>query len=79
MGYGTEAAAALIDYGFQNLSLHRIWAQAAPENEASLRVLEKLGMTYEGLVRGIVLKDGRWRDAHQYSILEDDPRRRSPG
>ena len=78
MGYGTEAAAALIDYGFQNLSLHRIWAQAAPENKASLRVLEKLGMTYEGLVRGIVLKDGRWRDAHQYSILEDDPRRRSP-
>ena len=73
-GYATEAARALLDFGFSTLGLHRIWAHASPDNPASLRVMEKAGMTYEGRVRGVMLSDGCWHDAFQYAILEDDPR-----
>jgi [ribosomal protein S5]-alanine N-acetyltransferase len=47
-GYMTEAAQALITFGFRQLDLHRIWAMCHPENVGSWRVLEKLGMTREG-------------------------------
>ncbi|MCB9232819.1 MAG: GNAT family N-acetyltransferase [Bacteroidia bacterium] len=47
-GYATEAAQATLDYGFEVLGLKRIIGQAFPENVASVRVLEKLGMKFEG-------------------------------
>jgi ribosomal-protein-alanine N-acetyltransferase len=74
VGYGTEVVAAVVDHALRSLGLHRIWAHVVPGNDASRRVVEKIGMTYEGLVRGVILKDGQWHDAHQYAILEDDPR-----
>ena len=43
-GYMTEAARAVLQYGFQRLNLHRIYATCRPANVASTRVLEKLGM-----------------------------------
>lgn len=46
-GYATEAARALIDYSFEKLHLHRIIALCVPENVASRRVMEKLGMEEE--------------------------------
>jgi RimJ/RimL family protein N-acetyltransferase len=46
-GYATEAAAASLRYGFEELRLERIIALAVPENAASRRVMEKLGMQYE--------------------------------
>lgn len=53
-GYATETAAAWLRYGFEQLGLPRIVAVVIPENRASRHVLEKLGMSYEGLkiVRG---------------------------
>ncbi|HBY99311.1 MAG TPA: hypothetical protein DEP84_36125 [Chloroflexi bacterium] len=45
-GYATEAAEALLDYGFQALRLPRVVAVALPENRRSLRVLERLGLPY---------------------------------
>ncbi|MCH2215878.1 MAG: GNAT family N-acetyltransferase [Flavobacteriales bacterium] len=45
-GYATEAAEASLSFGFKKLGLKEIIGRVAPENKASLRVLEKLGMTY---------------------------------
>lgn len=47
-GYATEAAFGCLQYGFEQLGLRRIVGRAMPENLASLRVLEKIGMTYVG-------------------------------
>lgn len=47
-GYATEAAAACLDYAFAELGLDRVLGMTFPENFASRRVLEKVGMTYEG-------------------------------
>lgn len=44
VGYATEAATAVLNFGFAELKVHRIWANAVAENIASLRVLEKIGM-----------------------------------
>ena len=73
-GYATEAAKALIIFGFNTLQLHRIEAGAATENVASLRVLEKVGMRREGMSRKILPTPAGWRDNYRYAILEDDPR-----
>lgn len=47
-GYATEAAAACLEYGFAELELDRVLGMTFPDNFASRRVLEKVGMTYEG-------------------------------
>lgn len=73
-GYATEIAKALIGFGFTEMKLHRIEAGAAVENINSLKVLEKIGMTKEGIQRKILPIRGRWVDGYQYAILEDDPR-----
>jgi ribosomal-protein-alanine N-acetyltransferase len=49
-GVATEAAAAALRYGFESARLERIVAVAFPENRASHRVMEKIGLTYEGMV-----------------------------
>lgn len=48
-GYATEASEAALKYGFEVLKLPRIIAKAMPENTASLKVMQKLGMTFRGL------------------------------
>ncbi|MFC3212349.1 GNAT family N-acetyltransferase [Planomicrobium okeanokoites] len=68
-GIATEAASMMIGFGFKELELHRIYATCAPGNEGSRKVLEKLGMRFEGRMRDhILLKDG-WRDSDLFSIL----------
>lgn len=68
-GIAPEAAALLIEYGFSRLKLHRIYATCAPDNKGSQRVLEKLGMSFEGRMReNLLLKEG-WRDSNLYSVL----------
>ncbi|MEH0153066.1 GNAT family N-acetyltransferase [Limibacter armeniacum] len=47
MGFATEASKAIIDYGFNILNLDLIIAIALPENKASIRVMEKVGMIYD--------------------------------
>jgi ribosomal-protein-alanine N-acetyltransferase len=71
-GYATEAAKAVIRFGFEQLQLHRIEAGVATENKASIRVLEKLGMTREGMRRKILPIRGQWKDNYHYALLEDD-------
>ncbi len=76
MGYGSEAAAALVEYAFDRFRAHRIMARCNPDNEASWRLLEKIGFTREGHFRksGFVHKDESgapiWTDVYEYSKLE---------
>ncbi len=73
-GYATEVARALIETGFNEFHLHKIEAGVATENIRSIRVLEKSGMTREGLRRKILPIRGMWKDNYHYAIVEDDPR-----
>lgn len=71
-GLMTEAAEAIIQFGFDSLGLHRIWATCGTENLASARVLDKLGMRREGHLRDERLVRGKWRDTYVYAIVEDE-------
>lgn len=77
-GYATEAAYGLIMFGFEHLGMHRVIAQCNPENIASWRVLEKLGMRREGYFRKNVFfhttADGCpiWVDTYAYALLKED-------
>jgi RimJ/RimL family protein N-acetyltransferase len=71
-GYATEAAIGLLGFGFKDLMLHRIYAHVDPENVASIRVLEKLGMRYEGHLRQNLLIHDEFRDTHLYAILKEE-------
>jgi RimJ/RimL family protein N-acetyltransferase len=75
-GLMTEAAAAVVGFGFDELRLHRLELHAAPDNVASVRVAEKLGFK-----RGGVLRDGSrgasgWHDVLVFDLLVTDPRPR---
>lgn len=73
-GYGTEACAAVLDYFFKR-GIHRIYAETAPENTASWRLMEKLGMKREAHLRKNVSfhndENGRpiYWDTYVYGIL----------
>jgi len=71
-GYATEAAQAIVDYGFQHFGVHRIWAECVADNLGSAHVLEKLGMKLEGRLREKDYFKGRWWDALIYAILEEE-------
>jgi len=68
-GYATEAAVAIIRYGFEELGLHRIFASHFSRNPASGRVLQKAGMQHEGTQRGHFKKWGEYLDAELYAVL----------
>ncbi|WP_082114022.1 GNAT family N-acetyltransferase [Kiloniella litopenaei] len=72
-GYASEAARALIKVGFEELGLHRIIATAQPQNPASCRVMEKIGMRREGeFLQCIPRPDGTWWDEVLYAILASE-------
>lgn len=73
-GYATEVGKHLISFGFDILNLHKVEAGVQTENVKSIRVLEKLGMTREGLRRKILPIRGKWKDNYHYAIVEDDKR-----
>ncbi len=75
-GYATEAAGAMLRYGFEVLRLHRVQANCVAENVASARVLEKLGMQREGRLRENEWFKGRWWDTLLYAILDREWRAR---
>ena len=71
-GFGTEFAAAMIGYGFEELLLHRVLAKCDPENHGSYRVMEKNGMTKEGHLRENLKIRGQYRDTLIYGILRHE-------
>ena len=73
-GYCTEAARAIIGFGFSELGLHRVQARHLTRNPASGRVMQKAGMTFEGIHRGSMRKWDRFEDLAMYAILATDAR-----
>lgn len=71
-GYASEAAAAVIEFGFKKLNLHRIYAHTLSRNPASGRVLQKIGMRHEGCLREHIRKWGKFEDMEMYGILSDE-------
>jgi RimJ/RimL family protein N-acetyltransferase len=71
-GFATEAASAVIAFGFEALRLHRIYASHFAGNAASQRVLEKIGMRHEGLSRQHVRKWNRFVDLENYGVLASE-------
>jgi RimJ/RimL family protein N-acetyltransferase len=72
-GYATEAATALLRYGFESLRIHRVIATCQPQNTPSHRVMEKLGMQREAHFRKCIYRDGStWWDEYLYALLEEE-------
>ncbi|MBB5956934.1 RimJ/RimL family protein N-acetyltransferase [Saccharothrix tamanrassetensis] len=71
-GYATEASRAMLDLGFDHLDLHRIVASCDASNEASWRVMERLGMRREAHFRHGEVFKGSWGEEFVYAILEDE-------
>lgn len=71
-GYATEAATALVEFGFSELALARIYAQVFVGNSGSMRVLEKLGMTNEGTKRRHIRKGRHLLDVVFYGLLREE-------
>ena len=69
-GFAPEAAFILLDYGFRRMELHRISASVMPENTRSIRVLEKLGFSREGLMRNAIFCKGADHDLWLYAITD---------
>lgn len=68
-GFATEAAAAIVDYGFRSLNLHKIFACYFATNSSSGRVMEKIGMVQEGYLREHVRHWGEYKDLCMFGIV----------
>jgi RimJ/RimL family protein N-acetyltransferase len=77
-GYATESAIAVVRYGFETLNLHRIFASHTTNNPASGKVLQKIGMQYEGRMRSHILKWGEFLDLEMYGMLASNSHSNSP-
>jgi RimJ/RimL family protein N-acetyltransferase len=71
-GYATEAARAVVGFGFEHLGLNRIWSYHMVRNPASGRVLAKAGMKREGLLRQHVRKNEVFEDVVARGLLRED-------
>lgn len=71
-GYCTEAARAILRYGFEVLRLQRIWAPHFRDNPASGRVLQKIGMKHEGCQRAHIAHSGGFKDLELYGMLRSE-------
>ena len=69
-GYAVEAARLLVDFGFRKLGLHRVWGKCHSENAASARVMERLGMVREGILREHAWMGDHYRSSLVYGILD---------
>jgi len=71
-GYATEALRRLLAYLFDELQLHRVRANCDPQNTASSRLLDRLGLRREGHLLQSLWFKGRWADEYWYAILREE-------
>lgn len=71
-GIATEAAAAVIKFAFETLNMHRVEAKFMFGNDASLAVMKKLGMKFEGYQRDLLYVKGKYRTIGTASILKSE-------
>jgi ribosomal-protein-alanine N-acetyltransferase len=70
-GFATEAAARVMRLGFETIGLNRIYSFHAPENPASGKVMQNIGLKYEGTLRQNELLRGVYLDSMMYGITKD--------
>ncbi|MBC8171291.1 MAG: GNAT family N-acetyltransferase [Anaerolineae bacterium] len=71
-GYTTEAAAKILEFGFETLELNRIYAAHFTHNPASGRVMQKIGLRYEGTMRQHYRRFDVYQDTAFYGLLRED-------
>ena len=71
-GFATESSAAILEFGFKTLGLHRIESRHFLRNPASGKVMQKLGMQQEGIERDWAMKWGRYESLVRYAILQSE-------
>ena len=67
-GYASEAARALIEFGFQNMGLKIIYATCDSRNVASIKVMEKIGLKSAGIIKAHKVQKGVMRDTLRFEI-----------
>jgi RimJ/RimL family protein N-acetyltransferase len=77
-GHGTEAVTLLLDFGFRDLNLQRIWLHVFANNERAARVYAKCGFRDEGLLRDAAFIDGQYVGIRVMAILRSEHARRDP-
>lgn len=70
-GYTSEAVSEVLSYGFDVMGLTRIGAVVFIENEASNKLLEKVGFQKEGVLRNYMYQDGKSYDTNVYSLIKE--------
>jgi [ribosomal protein S5]-alanine N-acetyltransferase len=71
-GFGGEIAGAMIETAFRHFKLHRVAGQCSPDNMGSVRVMQKLGMAREGLLRDVHFARGKWWSTLVYGMLDQE-------
>lgn len=71
-GYGTEAAKRMLEIGFKEWKLNRIYAQAFTTNPGSYRIMEKIGLRHEGVLKEHLRRFDRYHDVTVYGITMKD-------
>ncbi|MGC5327353.1 GNAT family N-acetyltransferase [Brevibacillus sp. SYSU BS000544] len=71
-GYTTEAAERVLQFGFEELKLNRIYACAMQKNKASTSVMQKIGLKYEGTMAQAVYKWGVYEDVSIYGRVRSE-------
>jgi ribosomal-protein-alanine N-acetyltransferase len=73
-----ESVITLLQYAFESLRLHRIEINIIPRNASSRRVVEKLGIRFEGIAERYLEIDGAWEDHARYAITAEEWADRAP-
>lgn len=71
-GYGSETLYLILDYGFNNLNMHKIKLSVYPFNAGAIKAYTKVGFVKEGTSKNEVFYDGQWVDIDHYAIFQDD-------
>jgi len=75
-GIVSEAAKLILNYGFKDLKLVRIYARVFHQNKPSYRLLEKIGFKPEGTLRKHIKKNGKYYDELRYGLLKEEFKRK---
>ncbi len=78
MGLMPESVVTVLQYAFDTLRLHRVEINIIPRNAASRRVVEKLGLRFEGIAERYLEIDGAWEDHAHYAITAEEWADRAP-
>jgi RimJ/RimL family protein N-acetyltransferase len=77
-GFAREAEFLLMDFAFDCLDVHKVWAEVILGNEAALSLYRKVGFVEEGVLRQQIVKDGRYVDIVRIGLLAEDFRELEP-